>query len=178
MQDVEDAILSKSASVSEYIDVDSWAGWLLGHDILGHGDLGGTNNYYYIYDLSSSDCAERKIYMGPIWDFDAAYAVTSGWSYQHTSSSLYFSYLLDTAEFREAYENLWNTLSPTLLDSIEDTLEELCAAQGEGLDASRALDGARWQVERTSLEEEIETVMAYFTEQLAWLDEQISAGLE
>lgn len=178
MQEVEDAILSGSASVSEYLDLDSWAGWLLCRDILGHGDAVGSNLYYYIYDLASSDASDRKIHMGPLWDFDGAFATVSGWSAQHDAGYLYFAYLFELPEFRAAYEELWSALYPQLLDTIEDALEALYAAQGAGLEESRALDSVRWQVERTSLKDETETVLDFFEEQLAWMEQQISEGLE
>ena len=58
----------------EYIDVQTWAGWLLMHDILGSGDGGGTNMYFYKYDFNTKNPTSSKMKMGPAWDFDRMYS--------------------------------------------------------------------------------------------------------
>lgn len=178
MQKAEDRITEHDSLTWDYLDVNSWVAWVMGRDVMGQGDGGGSNMYYYIYDLSSENPEDRKIRMGPLWDFDAAYASQSAWSSQHRAEYLYFAYLMDTPEFRMAYESKWNDLSQHLLGDITSYLDKLYRTQGAGLEQSRKLDFARWQTEGAALSQEIEVTKDFFSEQIAWMDKQISEGLE
>ena len=52
---------------SKHINLDSWARWLLIHQILGDLDSAGSNQYFYRHDCST----DTLLNMGPVWDFDA-----------------------------------------------------------------------------------------------------------
>ena len=64
MNDVESSILD--GTYPQRIDVNSFAKWLLLHDIIGTYDSGGSNMYLSLYDSLS------KVRMVSPWDFDSS----------------------------------------------------------------------------------------------------------
>ena len=63
--------LVDEGDIAEWIDVESYARWLLCHDILGTVDPAGSNLYMYKTTFDPTNPTSTKMKMGPIWDFDA-----------------------------------------------------------------------------------------------------------
>ena len=80
-------------SYEKYIDVVSFAKWLLAHDILGTWDSGGSNLYVMKYDNTEKSLLQ----MCNLWDFDTAFKMEqTAFSRYHTGSiDFYFPKLLD-----------------------------------------------------------------------------------
>lgn len=108
-----------------YIDVESFASWLLGHDILGTSDRAGSNMYFTKYDNTD----DSKIKMSALWDFDSIGDSTliGKWSPIHTlQTESYFPMLLESSNraFVNAYKQKWDEIKdivyPTYLKLVED----------------------------------------------------------
>lgn len=81
-----------NGTYTQYIDVESFAAWVLAHDILGTWDVGGSNLYMTKYD----DTPDSKFKMGPLWDFDSNTRMGgNSFSRYHTDVDFYFPMLFD-----------------------------------------------------------------------------------
>ena len=76
MDDFEKVLFS-GGDVGEYIDLRSFARWLLVQDITYNDDVAGSNMYLYKDDYDESVPMSTKLKMGPLWDFDAMFRGTS-----------------------------------------------------------------------------------------------------
>ena len=76
-----------------YIDVNSWARWLIAHDILGTWDACGSNMYITKYDNTNY----TKLMMGNLWDFDSNYINSENFASTHFTPSYYFYKLLSNS---------------------------------------------------------------------------------
>lgn len=170
---VEDKLLSYE-DVGSYLDMESFAKWLLVHDILGTEDGRGSNRYFYKNSLS--DGSLMKI--GPVWDLDNIFAIKDDWSQQHSGNyRFYYKYLLEYASFKNEFQNQWEQVKYTLYDDVVSFLDNLKAECGEDLDFSRYQDSQRWKKSTfVSLEEEIAKVDAWMKERVVWIDENINVS--
>lgn len=127
----------KNGNYTDYFDVESFAKWMLGWDILGNEDSAGANMFIVKEDSNS------KLKMGPIWDFDHAYKGVEDWSAAHNSSIFYYNRLFNAEDpaFHNAYVNLWhkykNIVFPEVLTRIEDLRN---SEEGKDFDKSMILE--------------------------------------
>ena len=102
----------------QYIDVRSFARWILAHDIMGTWDSGGSNLYIAKYDNTD----ESRLTMPVLWDFDTICEMKPGGfsRYHDSESDFYFPLLFnsDNRLFAETYKKLWNDFKPSLLTGI------------------------------------------------------------
>ena len=100
----------RDGSYNEYIDVESFARWLLVHDILGSFDAAGSNIFMSKYDATS----ETKLSMVTNWDFDSNFRQEGNWSKQHDAEVAYAPFLFrsDDPKFAETYLALFDSLAP------------------------------------------------------------------
>lgn len=166
--------LSNKGDISKYIDVESFAKWLLVHDILGTEDGRGSNRYFYKESLDAASSSLLKI--GPPWDFDDILKRKNNWSQQHSGNyRFYYKYLLDNDSFNDEFVNQWNRVKETLYDDLTSFFDDLCSVYGEDLEKSRRFDSERYNRNNlNSLETEIELVESWIREQILWIDEQLS----
>ena len=165
----------RGTGYSSRIDVESWARWLLAHEILGTEDCYGSNIFVACDDITGS-----KARMPVLWDLDSIFQMEGDWSNVHTYR-FFFNRLLSSADcaFRQAYRTLWQDLHRTVFDGmlsyIDDysALDEACA-----VDASMRLDAARWGSPYTGLQEHLDKARAWFRTREAWLEEHIAAEVK
>lgn len=180
-EDVFGLIVAGDSSVSSYIDFDSFASWVMVRDAMQTIDAAGSNMYYYLYDLDTRDYTANKLKMGPVWDFDGGMRVAEdwfgdsreGWSAQHTYDITYFPYLFNNSEFRRVYRERWELASQEIREGFSAHLDELWLSQGEAIEESRRLDGARWDEERQTLEDEIAYDTEFMDARVAWIDSAV-----
>lgn len=157
-----------------YIDVDSWARWLLAHDILGSNDAGGSNLFFTKYD--SSDTTLVK--MGNLWDFDAIEVAKDRWAPVH--ERFYFDSFFkqdSSGVFIRTYKNLYKEKSDSVFSSILAYIDSLeISPFFDAFDASMQEDIARWgaQVSNT-MAQTINASRDWFVTRKAWLDAKISS---
>ena len=129
-------------SYDDYVDVESFARWLLIHDFLGTWDATGSNIFMSKYDNTDSS----KLYMLTNWDFDSNYMQTKKWSNQHNDNRSYAASMFKSPNraFAETYKSLYDSLGPKLWDRIGPGLYGLYYVAGERIDLSRYCDSVRW----------------------------------
>ena len=156
----------------DFIDLDSFTRWLLVHDILGTWDSAGSN----VFMAKDNRQEQSKIYMLSNWDFDTSYWMSDVWSNPHAGTRIYAGFLFqsENRKFTEFYKNQWDKISSTLLTSVMDELELLKLRQGEEINLSRQCDAFRWNVEYTSVEDNIRMTEDWFESRSSWLNDMIS----
>ena len=120
----------------DLIDVKSFAGWCLVHDIEGTQDSGGANRFYTKYDTTEA----TKIVMPLAWDFDMAERTTSTWSRSHTS---HMNILFNNSNrtFVGEFAALWRKVRGTLTTDFSNYMKEFRrSAEGIGVENSIPLD--------------------------------------
>ena len=170
MQQFEDRLYGGDPSYADLIDVDSFANWILVRDILGQGDAGGTNMFFYKADQSDAS----KVKMGPLWDFDSAFERKKSWSACRSEMVSYFPQLFATERFDAAYRDRWSALSQTLASDIAQQYEQMrTQSLGAALQESWDLDAARWNRDVKPLDAQIEDANAWFTHRVQWMNKKL-----
>lgn len=163
----------KEGNYEQYIDVNSFASWILAHDILGTWDSGGSNLYLMRYDNNS------LLQMANMWDFDTIFWMNKdSFSRYHTESyDYYFPLLFNNVNttFLYAYINKWNKIKDIIPQQIIDFIKEFAdSEEGKALQLSREYYTKRWNKELTTVSEDVEKVTDWFNNHLPWLDTTIN----
>ena len=167
--DTLENIIKEGGQYEQYIDVDSWAKWLLAHDILGTWDSGGSNVYMTKFDNTESS----KLMMANLWDFDSNYRMTDTWANQHPASHLYFSNLLSNKNeiFKNTYKELWSNLAPFIFKEMEDFLTAFETSRlAVAIDKSIEKDRDRWGSAFVSVSEDISKSKSWFSSRQIFLN--------
>ena len=167
----------KTGTYEQFIDITSFARWVLAHDILGSYDSGGTNLYVSKYDNTNESLLE----MPCIWDFDSNYGMTYGtFSRIHTGDyDYYFNQLFnsDNKAFTKEYKRLWNELKPTLLSKMTTFIDNyIVSSEGIAINTSRIHHFKRWDYGITTLNisDDAKEAKDWFSTHLELLDERIN----
>lgn len=161
----------QNGTYPEFIDVESFAKWLLGHDILGTSDSGGANMYFAKYDETSSS----KLFMPCLWDFDSITKMGNSWARIHTEEG-YFQLLLHSSNsaFVHEYCSLWHQLANTLFAEMDDYFEQFeQTEEWADIEKSLLLDQQRWGYTDCTLAEDANFVRQWFADRKAWMSEAI-----
>ena len=161
----------KDGTYPDYIDVESFALWMLGHDILGNSDGAGANFY-----LTKKDNTENsKVMMANLWDFDRIMNTKDEWDAMHTR--FYYEYLFtdnENGEFVETYKNKWIELSPAIFSNMLDYLDRFAMSEeGKALDESIVLNNKRWNDDAEDVQYYVERAKDWFVSRRHWLSEAI-----
>lgn len=175
---IKDYMLKFESSIpvgnyDKYIDVDSWALWLLVHDILGSKDAGGANIYLSKQDRSDS----TKLQMPTTWDFDAIFMSDSCWASVH-DNWFYFHLLYNSVNpsFKKNYCDTYKRLSSDFFHKMDVFLTSIESSRmGMALDNSRQLDSKRWDYQYKPIKEEITEIRLWFSERRKWMDVEMSS---
>lgn len=136
----ESALLENNGDYTAYIDLESFAAWLLAQDILGNWDAGGSNMFLYKYDMNPTNLLK----IGPLWDFTAVFQTKDTWSSIHNSSNLHYDVLLHDERFADVYKSQWDALADTLCEDIRIYLSNYVHEYGTALQESLELEIARY----------------------------------
>lgn len=172
---IQNVIATVEASLDDgtypnYIDVSSFAAWMLGHDLLGNIDGAGSNMYFTKYDNTD----DTKILMGNLWDFDNIMR-SSSWDAVH--NAYYFIKLFKNANksFVRAYKEKWETLSSTFSTIMAEYLDSYASSdEAAAFDASILLDNQRYSQSNTSVSTRVEAAKEYFANRDTWLETKIA----
>lgn len=173
--DFEDTLL-ENGDISKYIDIQSWAAWLLAQDILGQSDAGGTNRFIYKEDYNPLQPNSTLLKMGPLWDFDRSLVVSDKWSNIHIQEySYYFRRLLQRDDFLTIYTTLWESIKDNILDELTDYLYSVFNDYKEDINKSRILNEEIYPYDDTftPIEEEIESTLNWMDNRIEWISEQL-----
>ena len=150
------------------INVESFATWLLAHEILGTYDAGGSNIYLTWYDNSS------KIEMGNIWDLDTNYMVGDNWACIHEWTGFFFPAMLKSTSNTALAEMLlskWQEKSPWLFPELDYWLvsylmSDECTAMEQSWECNRM----RYGYPDTTVADEVDKARQWLARRQGWLD--------
>ena len=168
VEKLEDGILDQTEFNN--LDIESFVKWIMARDLLGHGDPCGSNMFYYLRHWNTEDPSAEKLFMGPLWDFDAAFSFEDKWSDQRDYPS-WFYWLFQDPRFRERYVNDWNNYKQTLYPALSSALKESCDTYGGSVDLARTLDKVRWAGDSVFLPvaEEAEQRLNWLRNRIDWM---------
>lgn len=174
MQDVENAIFSQD-HIGDYIDYESFARWILAHDILGSYDAAGSNTYLYKESLDPVDHSASKLKMATLWDFDTCFRMDdSQWSMEHTHSVFFYPQLFKDGEFVDEYKRLYVRYKDVVYPSMKKFLEDLRVSEGSAFEESRRLHQQVYDSEmKNSLDEQIDDILTHLKARLEALDDMV-----
>lgn len=172
MEGFENEIIAKG-DISKWIDIESFANWILAHDILGTFDSGGSNMY-----VLKGDTTERtKLKMGPLWDLDSSlhiWLLKYDWSRIHNDRCFYYVDLFDFPEFVSAYINKWNEIKDTIESECLQVADSLYENYGNAILQSRRYVYEINKKSYNTAYEDKYNVKRWFSVHLPWMREEIS----
>jgi hypothetical protein len=159
-----------NATYTEYIDVESFANWMLAHDILGDTDPAGSNMFLTKYDDSSTS----KIMMGPLWDYDCIMN-TEEWASIHRSYYFYWLFESENDTFRSTYARRWKDIKDILFNSLFEFFDQFVESpEGQALNAAIPYHNNRWtDYKLQTVQTYLDSAKSYFETRKSWLDENI-----
>jgi hypothetical protein len=184
IQAIEDVIYSDSfadtvTGYRRYIDVGTFVDWYLANEIAKNNDAIFFNSVYIYYNP-----ADKKISMGPLWDFDLAFGNVDYSECQlpedfYIKNTLWISRLFEDTAFVRMVKNRWNekrTEIYTLLSYIKSQASYLNNAQQINFKKWDILDVYVWPnaVVTGSYEGEIDYLHSWLSTRLNWLDMNIN----
>jgi len=151
MTKTEEAILE--GSYADYIEVESFARWLLVQDIVGSYDAGGTNMFL------AKNSADEMVRMIAPWDFGSVAGTDNRWATIHNWKGWIFPYLLknNNREFDDIYAVLWDDISDRIVAETVGYLDTIKTQQF--IDAT--------------LRAEANTMASWIKKRKTWIDEHI-----
>ena len=151
----------KDGTYPDYIDLYSFASWMLAHDILGTSDGSGSNIFLTKYD----DSDNSKVMMANLWDLNSIFLKPDNWSSVH--NMFYFKYLFTNNPndmFIRAYRKRWDEVSPTIFNDLDSFLDEFNQSKEvTALNKSAELDNELWKWERKN--NNVNALVLYFKRQ-------------
>ncbi len=178
IQYITDATRRMEASFSDgtypdHIDVESFAAWLLAHDLLGTWDSGGSNMFLTKFN----EQPENKFTMGNLWDFDMIERMDGAWAKVHEDRNAFFYPALFGSEnktFTEAYIRKWREVSDTIVDRINERLDNLRSSSlASSVEHYHVLDSivSLWGGDK--FDTEIGLHKEWFAKRKTWMDNAV-----
>jgi cysteine-rich repeat protein len=193
MQDFEDAMMMDPGGHAGWIDVPSWVDHGIVEEL--------TNNWdgyvHSIYMTRESEEDGGLLGMGPLWDFDLAFAngnvtgyncATDNWAYQNVRGApddvpAYWLALFADPGFQAAFKCRWQELRGGAIDG--ETFASQVATWVAFTAAARARDQVRWPTvgmmifpncfSHPTYDEEVAGLLQWIDARIAWLDGQVAA---
>ena len=164
----------------EVIDVQSFARWILLHDILGTFDPAGSN----IYVARQNTDPASLMRMPVAWDLGSSMnnnEVDNAevFSRTHTERGLFFSHLFaneQCQDFVDAYINEWKRVEQSgVMQKIKQFLQSFPSSeQGQGLVQSYPLHTKRWHFGSANVTEMTQSAMNWLVSREGWLNRQVA----
>lgn len=188
VDNAENAVCSRK-NWRNFIDVPSFIDWYLANEFFLNTDSLSWQTSAYMY----YDPADKKLHMGPDWDFDIAMGNYSGvntdpesWnSYTHYGSNGYvthwYDYLFQDTTFKNELIERWKEISDEMENSIEK-IDEM--AEKNKISAEKDLE--KWPARKTetiwpnpssftSYENEVSNLKNWLSKRRVWMDKNISS---
>ena len=171
--------LYNGKDISKYIDMRSFATWILAHDILGTSDGAGSNIYLTKDDfLSGDEVFNSKLRMGPLWDFDSLFETDDKWCTCHDLNFFYYQELFKRPEFIEEYRNLWFEVHEDIANNTISFIKEFIEKDGEAIDESRRVSPPDRWVWRHTVNDNLTEIEKWFEKRMPWMEDSVSELLQ
>ena len=170
--DTLETCILEGGKYEEYLDVDSWARWILAHDILGTLDVFGSNIFITKFDNTDGS----KLKMANMWDFDSVFYMSDTWANSHASYSLYFEKLFKSNNtiFKDTYKSLWNIVNPSIFNEMNTFLSSFEKSEiADCINRSIILDNKRWGTSDYSVSAVIKKSKSWFESRQVYLNNAI-----
>ncbi len=158
--DLENALKNGGTDYQNYIDEDTFAKWLLGHDLLGTVDGAGSNIY-----MTKKDSSASKLRMSMLWDFDSI-GHCSSYSTVRNGDWFYFPLLLKQENFAQAYNQTLNEVKGHLVETVAARIDSAFDANAYGQLLN--LEHHRWGLNH-NLDAEKDFMLSYIEQRTEWL---------
>ena len=119
MEQFEDALYN-NGDITKYMDMESFAKWILIHDLLGSYDNYGCNRFLYKDNLQD----DSKLKMGPLWDYDSMFK-SDVLSTIHSASFFYYPQLFQYPDFIDLYLKIWNKYKGVLKEKLHQEFQSI-----------------------------------------------------
>ena len=174
LTDLENVMLgNKEGDINDYLDMHSFAKWMLTHDILASYDSGGSNMYMTKYDNTS----ESKMLMGPVWDYDSIYWSKTNEKYRTDTFAriryeghFYMYYLADHPDFIRAYKEEYDAVRNEVISEVAKTLEFF---KSDTYAILLQREKSRWGTGVVDQSAAATTILSWIEEHLSWMDENV-----
>ncbi len=166
----EEALNKEDDSYLEFIDLESFAKWLLVSDYLCINDGGGAN--IYLYKKDGTD--DSKVFLGPNWDFDSWMANAEGLStirMYWKGAPFYIPFLLEKDSFQTKYVELFNETKDTLDEYIDKAFEHVECEEYEQL---LSYENSRFGTKVKSPTEVKEGFKEWLDDHIEWMDKEFN----
>ena len=160
---------------SDGVDWNTFVSWILTRDITGAQDAPGGNIYYYMDLFDQYNSTDRKLKMGPLWDFDGSFEKLDSWSENHYALTTYFPYLFNDESFINRYKDSWVHIFPGIYETMDEKIKELVSTSGQSIDDSRKIDSIRWERPLKLIEDESVDLLRWLKERISWIDMELDA---
>lgn len=174
LQKFEDCLKNKDEHYTDYIDLDSFATWIVVHDVIGTLDGAGSNMYFYKYDFDLENPTSNKIKRGPLWDFDSSFRVSDDWSEIHHHAA-YMKQLFKLQSFHKAYRKWFSLAKKNVLPALNAECESFKKTQMAALQESWDLHSARWALPPAKVDSEIKSKLNFLKNKIKWIDAKLKA---
>ena len=81
--------------------------------------------------------------------------------------------LICQEDFKKSYNENWERLSDTLVDSIDEKIDAFFKQNPVGIEQSLYLDSVRWRTNTRNIEKEKEKIHNWFVSRTEWLNNNI-----
>ena len=171
--------LYNNKDINDYIDLESFASWVLVHDLLGTWDGAGSNIYLKKDNFfEGEDLFKSKLEMGPLWDFDSAFKTNSQWAASHISEYFYFKELFKRPDFIIEYQDQWRDIRDDIANNLYNFIENFIDKNGKAIDESRRVSPPGPSLWQSTTEDDFNEIKNWYSERIPWLDEEISNLLQ
>jgi hypothetical protein len=165
---------TRDGSYENYIDVESFARWMLAHDILGNIDGAGSNIFLTKYNNSDNELLK----MGCLWDFDVI--MKSGeWDEIHGRYFFKELFASENKAFVNRYKSLWlQNRSEVFIPLMDYLAAYLKTDLRKSVDISITMNNERWRDEMGEVplsEDIILAAQTYFAQRKEWLSERMDS---
>lgn len=181
VQSVENAILSEDGidpetgeTWMELIDLDSWAKKYLIEEMFGNGDAAAISQFFYL------DADSRKIYAGPVWDYDRTMGSTVAWHLQqpqtffanrlHLNQSTATPWMYSLYRNTIFYERMLEIYQSQCLPLLNELLTDHIWSYEAEISAAAAMDALRWQKIDSDPKEACADIVSYMSQRIAFLN--------
>ena len=178
LDEFEDALYGGN-DISKYIDIKSFATWILTHDLLGTLD-GAGSNYYLIKDdfLGGNAVYNSKLRMGPLWDFDTIFERHDEWCTAHDIHLFYYQELFKRFDFVKEYYTQWMAIHNDIAPKVISFVEDFTAKYGAAIEESRKLAPPYKDEWVTTIDDNLTEINNWFEERIPWMDKSVSDIME
>ena len=152
-----------------HIDVESFARWMLAHDILGNKDGAGSNMFLTKYDDSDT----TLLRMDCLWDLDVIMECEK-WDELHDRYFFGRMFHNSNRAFVDCYVALWDEMKKRVTDGILQFLDDYLQSElRQAIDTSICLNNDRWFLEQYALPlsaDFVKDARNWFLLRRGWLD--------